>query len=194
MLYSATKYIGGHSDVIAGACLGSKELIGRVKTFRTFLGCMAGPWTGWLLMRSLETLKVRMDQQVTNAAKIVAFLNDHPKIEKVYYLGNLKPKDGRQYDIYKRQCDCDGAMIAFDVKGGEKEAFKFLDSMKLVKLAVSLGGTESLAEHPATMTHADVSTEMKDKMSITNKMIRLSVGVENPNDLIWDIEQALEQV
>ncbi len=194
VLYSATKYIGGHSDVIAGACLGSKELIGRVKTFRTFLGCMAGPWTGWLLMRSLETLKVRMDQQATNAANIVAFLNAHPKIEKVYYLGNLKPEDGRQYDIYKRQCACDGAMIAFDVKGGEKEAFKFLDSMKLVKLAVSLGGTESLAEHPATMTHADVSTEMKDKMSITNKMIRLSVGVENPKDLIWDIEQALERV
>lgn len=194
VLYSATKYIGGHSDVIAGACLGSKELIGRVKTFRTFLGCMAGPWTGWLLMRSLETLKVRMDQQASNAAHIVEFLNAHPKIEKVYYLGNLKPEDGRQYDIYKRQCGCNGAMIAFDVKGGEKEAFKFLDSMKLVKLAVSLGGTESLAEHPATMTHADVSTEMKDKMSITNKMIRLSVGVENPKDLIWDIEQALEQV
>ncbi|MTI20099.1 aminotransferase class I/II-fold pyridoxal phosphate-dependent enzyme, partial [Fulvivirga sp. RKSG066] len=194
VIYSATKYIGGHSDVIAGACLGSKELIARVKGFRTFLGCMAGPWTGWLLMRSLETLKVRMDKQAENAAAIVEYLNQHPKIEKVYYLGNLKPEDGRQYNIYKNQCDSNGAMIAFDVKGGEKEAFAFLDNMKLVKLAVSLGGTESLAEHPATMTHADVEPEMKDRMSITEKMIRLSVGVENHKDLIWDIEQALEKV
>jgi len=194
VIYSATKYIGGHSDVIAGACLGSKELMARVKGFRTFLGCMAGPWTGWLLMRSLETLKVRMDKQAENAAQIVEFLNKHPKIEKVYYLGNLKPEDGRQYDIFKRQYESNGAMIAFDVKGGEKEAFKFLDSMKLVKLAVSLGGTESLAEHPATMTHADIAPEMQEKMSISEKMVRLSVGVENPKDLIWDIEQALERV
>jgi methionine-gamma-lyase len=194
VIYSATKYIGGHSDVIAGACLGSKALIGRVKTFRTFLGCMAGPWTGWLLMRSLETLKVRMDKQATNAEEIAKFLSTHPKIQKVYYLGNLKPEDGRQYEIYKRQCKTNGAMIAFDVKGGEKEAFQFLDNMKLIKLAVSLGGTESLAEHPASMTHADVALEMKDKMSITNNMIRLSVGVENYNDLIWDIDQALSSI
>lgn len=194
IIYSATKYIGGHSDVIAGACLGSKELIARVKGFRTFLGCMAGPWTGWLLMRSLETLKVRMDKQAQNASEIVKFLNSHPKIEKVYYLGNLTKDDGAQYDIYKKQCKSDGAMIAFDIKGGEKEAFAFLDGMKLIKLAVSLGGTESLAEHPATMTHADVAPEMKDKMNITEKMIRLSVGVENHKDLIWDIEQALSKV
>ena len=194
VLYSATKYIGGHSDVIAGACLGAKELIGRVKTFRTFLGCMAGPWTGWLLMRSLETLKVRMDMQSKNAREIVAYLNDHPKVEKVYYPGNIKPEQKRQYAIYKKQCKSDGAMISFDIKGGEREAFKFLDSIQLIKLAVSLGGTESLAEHPATMTHADVAPEIRQKMSITDKMIRLSVGVENYKDLIWDIEQALEKV
>lgn len=194
VIYSATKYIGGHSDVIAGACLGSKDLIARVKGFRTFLGCMAGPWTGWLLMRSLETLKVRMDKQAQNAAEIVEFLNNHPKVEHVYYLGNLTSDHGRQYEIFKNQCKSAGAMIAFDVEGGEKEAFTFLDSMKLVKLAVSLGGTESLAEHPATMTHADVAPEMKAKMNITDKMIRLSVGVENHKDIIWDIEQALTKV
>jgi len=194
VIYSATKYIGGHSDVIAGACLANKELIGRVKTFRTFLGCMAGPWTGWLLMRSLETLKVRMDKQAQNASKIAEFLNNHDKVEQVYYLGNLSEKDGRQFDIQQRQCSCNGAMISFDIKGGEKEAFKFLDSMKLIKLAVSLGGTESLAEHPATMTHADVSEGLKVKMNITSKMIRLSVGVENHNDLIWDINQSLDKV
>lgn len=194
VLYSATKYIGGHSDVIAGACLGSKELIGRVKVLRTFLGCMAGPWTGWLLMRSLETLKVRMDQQALNAEKIVSFLNEHPLVEKVYYPGNLGPEHGRQYEIYRKQCKSNGAMVSFDIKGGEKEAFKFLNSMKLIKLAVSLGSTESLAEHPATMTHADVDPELRQKMSITDKMIRLSVGVENYRDIIWDIEQALERV
>ncbi|UII34413.1 cystathionine gamma-synthase family protein [Fulvivirga ulvae] len=194
VIYSATKYIGGHSDVIAGACLGSKELIGRVKVLRTFLGCMAGPWTGWLLMRSLETLKVRMDQQAENAAKVAEFLNHHPMVEKVYYLGNITPEDSRQYEIHQRQSKSNGAMVSFDIKGGEKEAFKFLNSMKLIKLAVSLGSTESLAEHPATMTHADVDPELRKKMSITDKMIRLSVGVENYKDIIWDIEQALEKV
>lgn len=195
VLYSATKYIGGHSDVIAGACLGSKELMGRVKGLRTFLGNMAGPWTGWLLMRSLETLKVRMDQQATNAKYVAEFLNDHPKVEAVYYLGNTA-KNGTETDkeVIKRQFKSYGAMIAFDIMGGEKEAFQFLDSLKLIKLAVSLGGTESLAEHPQTMTHADVDNEDKKAMNITEKLIRLSIGVENYNDIISDIEQALKSI
>ncbi len=192
VLYSATKYIGGHSDLIAGACLGSKELIGRVKVLRTFLGNMAGPWTGWLLLRSLETLKARMDIQASNAIKIADFLNNHPKVEKVYYLGNIKPEDGEQYKILKKQCVGNGAMISFDIKGGEKEAFKCLNSLKLIKLAVSLGSTESLAEHPATMTHADVNVEEKQLLCISEKMIRLSIGVEHYEDIIYDIEQALD--
>ena len=191
VLYSCTKYIGGHSDVIAGACLGSFELIKRVKGLRTFLGNMAGPWTGWLLLRSLETLKARMDIQAANAIKVAEYLNNHPKVEKVYYLGNIKEEDGLQYEILKRQCISNGAMISFDIKGGEKEAFKFLNSLKLMKLAVSLGSTESLAEHPATMTHADVDEQSKKELSITEKMVRLSIGVENYNDIIWDIDQAL---
>ena len=193
-LYSATKYIGGHSDVIAGAACGSKAVIGRLKVLRTFLGNMAGPWTGWLLLRSLETLKVRMDEQAKNAKKLVEFLKKHPKIETIYYLGMLTPADGHQYEIYKKQYSTAGAMIAFDIKGGESEAFAFLNHLKLIKLAVSLGSTESLAEHPATMTHAGVDPEHKLKMNITEKMIRLSVGVEHYKDLIWDIKQALEQV
>ena len=192
VLYSATKYIGGHSDVIAGACLGSKELMGRVKGLRTFLGNMAGPWTGWLLMRSLETLKVRMDEQARNAKEVAEFLQNHPKVEKVYYLGFLTdPKDKA---LLEKQCSSNGAMISFDVKGGEKEAFAFLDNLKLIKLAVSLGGTESLAEHPQTMTHADVPSLDKDVMNITEKLIRLSVGVEHYSDLITDINQALDKV
>jgi len=194
VLYSATKYIGGHSDVIAGACLGSKALIERVKILRTFLGCMAGPWTGWLLLRSLETLKARMDIQAFNAEKVADFLNRHQKVEKVYYPGNLTSRDGEQYNIFKRQCLTSGAMISFDVVGGEKEAFQFLNSLKLIKLAVSLGSTESLAEHPATMTHVDVGEDHKKALSITEKMVRLSIGVENYNDIIGDINQALNSI
>jgi methionine-gamma-lyase len=193
-LYSATKYIGGHSDVIAGACCGSKENIARIKTLRTFLGNMAGPWTGWLLLRSLETLKVRMEEQAKNAEIVAHYLNNHPKIEKVYYLG-LIPKNTPAYHIYRKQYLSPGAMLSFDIKGGgETEAFRFLNSLQLIKLAVSLGSTESLAEHPATMTHAGVDPAHRLAMSITPKLIRLSIGVENSEDLIWDIEQALRNV
>ena len=194
VLYSATKYIGGHSDVIAGACLGSKELMKRVKGLRTFLGNMASPNSGWLLLRSLETLKVRMDTQAINAEKVAAFLNTHPLVEKVYYIGNLSEKDGAQFNIKNKQCLSNGGMISFDVKGAEKDAFRFLNSLKLIKLAVSLGGTESLAEHPATMTHVDLDPALKNKLSITEKMVRLSIGVEFYEDIIYDIEQALSKI
>lgn len=194
VLYSATKYIGGHSDVIAGACLGGKELIHRVKVLRTFLGNMAGPWTGWLLLRSLETLKVRMEQQAANAQKVAEYLKHHPKVERVYYLGLLTEADGLQYEIHRRQHSSPGAMVAFDIRGDESQAFRFLDNMKLIKLAVSLGSTESLAEHPASMTHAGVEARHKAQMNITEKLIRLSVGVEHYEDIIWDIGQALEAI
>lgn len=193
VLYSATKYIGGHSDVIAGACLGSKELIGRIKVLRTFLGNMAGPWTGWLLMRSLETLKTRMEAQATNAIQVADFLVNHDKIVNVHYLGLIKEEDP-DYEIYKRQYSSSGAMLAFEVKGGEAEAFRFLNSLKLIQLAVSLGSTESLVQHPKTMTHADVDPADKKAIGITDSLVRLSVGVENTEDLIWDIGQALEKV
>ncbi len=195
VIYSATKYIGGHSDLVAGACLGSAELIGRVKGMRTFMGNMAGPHTGWLLMRSLETLKLRMEKQAQNAEKVAEFLNSHPKVDKVYYLGNLTEADGRQYKIFKEQCGGNkGAMVAFDIKGGEKAAFRFLNSMKLIKLAVSLGSTESLAEHPATMTHSDVDEDIRQEIAITESLVRISVGVEDAKDIIWDIEQALTSI
>jgi len=194
ILYSATKYIGGHSDLIAGACLGSKELIKRVKGLRTFLGNMASPYTGWLLLRSLETLKARMDIQAANADKIADFLNEHPAVEKVYFPGNLTEEDGHQYQIRQRQCLSNGGMISFDIKGAEKDAFAFLNALELIQLAVSLGSTESLAEHPATMTHVDVDPDLRKKLSITEKMVRLSVGVENSDDLIDDIAQALGRI
>jgi len=193
VFYSATKYIGGHSDLIAGVCLGSSELMLRVKTMRTFLGTMGGPWTGWLLLRSLETLKLRMTCQTKNARYLADFLGDHPRVEKLYYLGHLAEKDP-QYQLYRKQCAGPGAMIAFDIVGGEEEAFRFLNALQLIKLAVSLGGTESLAEHPFTMTHADVEPELKRGVGISEKMVRLSVGVEYPEDLVADLKQALETV
>jgi methionine-gamma-lyase len=195
VIYSATKYIGGHSDVIAGACLGSKELMARIKGLRTFLGNMAGPWTGWLLMRSLETLKVRMEEQAKNAVEVAKFLRTHPKVTHVYYLGFI-PEQGTETEkrIYAEQYTSSGAMIAFDIAGGEKEAFTFLNNLKLIKLAVSLGSTESLAEHPATMTHADVPLDVKEAMKISPALVRLSVGVEHYEDIISDITQALSRV
>jgi len=193
-LYSATKYIGGHSDVIAGAVCANNELISRVKSLRTFLGSMAGPWEGWLLLRSLETLKIRMEQQAANAIEVAAFLNEHPKVEHVYYPGLLKPENKQQFDIYNKQYLSPGAMLSFDIKGGEKEAFLFLNHLKMIKLAVSLGSTESLTEHPATMTHAGVDEKHRINMGITEKMIRLSVGIENVKDIIWDVKQALDAV
>jgi len=193
VLYSATKYIGGHSDVIAGACLGSSAHIKRIKGLRTFLGNMAGPWTGWLLLRSLETLKARMELQARNAEAVAKFLKYHIKVEKVYYLGFIEETD-EKYPVYKKQLSCAGAMVSFDVLGGEKEAFAFLNNLKLIKLAVSLGSTESLAEHPASMTHIGIPKAERDQLSITDKMVRVSVGVENADDLIWDIDQALQHV
>ncbi len=193
VVYSATKFLGGHSDLIAGVTLGNAALMKQVKQFRTFAGNMASPWTGWLLMRSLETLKLRMTSQMKNARYVADFLAEHPKVEKVYYLGHLTPEDP-QYAIYRKQCLAPGSMISFDLYGGKPAAFRFLNHLKLIKLAVSLGSTESLAEHPATMTHADVPPEEQQRMGISDKMIRLSIGVEHPEDLIADIEQALQAV
>lgn len=192
VLYSATKYIGGHSDVIAGACLGYKKHMTRIKTLRTFLGNMAAPWTGWLLMRSLETLKVRMETQSHNAQILAEVLVKNPKVKKVLYPGLLKTTDAA-YPIYRKQCLSPGAMISFEVKGGEKETFKVLNNLKLIKLAVSLGSTESLAEHPATMTHSDLSNAERKRMGISENLIRLSVGIENTEDLIWDLEQSISK-
>lgn len=192
VLYSATKYIGGHSDLIAGAVLGNAELMKRVKTLRTFLGNMLSPNTAWLLLRSLETLKVRMDTQTKNAQQVAQFLVKHPKVKKVNFLGLLGKKSAN-YQLYKKQCNAPGAMISFEIDGGEKEAFALMNRLKLFKLAVSLGSTESLVEHPATMTHAGVAPEHREKIGITASLIRLSIGVENVEDIIWDLNQAFEQ-
>jgi len=193
VLYSATKYIGGHSDLVAGAASGSLEIINRLKGMRVFMGNMASPFTCWLITRSLETLKIRMEKSAENAKKIAEILNGHSKIEKVHYL-SLIDKNTEQYKVYKKQYSSSGGMISIDIKGGEKEAFKFLDNLKLVKLAVSLGGTESLACHPFSMTHADVSLETKNKIGMGESLVRLSIGIEDVDDLINDIKNSLDKI
>ncbi|MFK7756164.1 MAG: cystathionine gamma-synthase family protein [Flavobacteriales bacterium] len=193
VMYSATKYIGGHSDLIAGAVLGNAELMQRVKVLRTFLGNMASPNTCWLLTRSLETLKVRMDQQARNAEAVANYLITHALVTKVNYLGLLK-EGTEEHDLYKKQYSAPGAMISFYIKGGEKEAFTFLNHLKLFKLAVSLGSTESLAQHPASMTHIGLEPSHKARIGITDQLVRLSIGVENSDDLIDDIGRAFEAV
>lgn len=192
-VYSATKFLGGHSDLIAGAVVGSKTLLKEVKAMRTFMGTMCDPNTGWMLMRSLETLKLRMERAAQSAAVVADWLREHPLCTRTYYLGHLA--DGSaQADIYRRHCLSPGSMISFDIRGGEAEAFGFLNALQLVKLAVSLGGTESLAEHPATMTHSDIAPPLQREMGITEQMIRLSIGVEDPQDLIADLTQAFAAV
>ncbi len=189
-LYSATKFLGGHSDLIAGVCSGSGPLLAKVREMRTFLGSMASPWEGWLLLRSLETLKIRMTEQARNARVVARHLAAHPRVERVYYPG-LLDADSPQGRLFFRQCLGPGSMISFDVKGGRARAYRFLDALRLVHLAVSLGGTESLAEHPATMTHCDVSAADKQRFGIGEGMVRLSVGIENPEDLVADLDAAL---
>ncbi|HPC84579.1 MAG TPA: aminotransferase class I/II-fold pyridoxal phosphate-dependent enzyme [Thermoanaerobaculaceae bacterium] len=191
ILYSGTKFIGGHSDVVAGLALGSKALIGTIKVMRTILGANAAPDTAWLILRSLSTLHIRMEKQQENARKVVDFLHTHPKVVRVAYPGDPSMGD-EQVERWRRQLSGTGSVLSFFVDGGEKEAFAVLDRVRLMKLAVSLGGVESLIEHPHTMTHADMTEEEKARAGITPSMIRLSVGLEDPDDLVADLRQALD--
>ena len=191
--YSATKFLNGHSDVIAGCAMGSKQVIGPIKTLRTFLGSMIAPYTAWLLTRSLETLHLRMAKQGENAEKVVNYLMSHKSVKTVSFPG-IETMGEKQNEIFKRQCLGSGAMISFEVFGGEKEAFKFLNNLKLIKLAVSLGSNESLAQHPYSMTHADVPDDIKLKIGINQGLIRLSVGIENAEDIISDLNNAFKEI
>lgn len=193
VIYSATKYIGGHSDVIAGAVLGNSVHIKKIKELRSFLGNMASPFTCWLILRSLETIKLRMEKQTDNAILIANALKNHPKIEKINFIGNLE-EGSKQKEIYDKQCLGPGAMISIYVKGGEKEAFTVLDNVTIPKLAVSLGSTEALIQHPATMTHAGLDPIEKLELDITDNLIRLSIGLENPYDVIDDMKAALDMI
>ncbi|PXA85525.1 cystathionine gamma-synthase family protein [Nostoc sp. 3335mG] len=193
VVYSLTKYAGGHSDLVAGGVSGRKAWIDPIRMMRNTIGTISDPNTAWMLLRSLETLELRMSRAGENAAKVCEFFRDHPKVESVGYLGFLK--DGsRQADIYNRHCTGAGSTFSLYLKGGERESFAFLDALKIAKLAVSLGGTETLASCPAAMTHLSVPDQRKLELGITDNLVRISVGVENADDLIADFDQALKAV
>jgi methionine-gamma-lyase len=196
VVYSLTKYAGGHSDLVAGGVLGSKAHINTIRMMRNTIGTICDPNTAWMLMRSLETLELRMSRAGENAVKVCEFLRQHPKVERVGYLGFLHDTPGmeRQADIYARHCTGAGSTFSLIVNGGETEAFAFLDALKIAKLAVSLGGTETLASHPAAMTHLSVPEARKQALGITDNLVRISIGVEDADDLIADFAQALDSI
>jgi methionine-gamma-lyase len=192
-VYSLTKYAGGHSDLVAGALVGSRAVIDKARMMRNVMGGICDPNTAWMLMRSLETLELRMTRAGENAEKVCAFLRDHPKVEKIGYLGFLE-EGSSQADIYRRHCTGAGSTFSLYLKGGEKEAFAFLDNLSIAHLAVSLGGTETLASAPAAMTHLSVPEERKKQLDITDNLVRISIGVEDADDLIADFANALQAV
>lgn len=192
VVYSLTKYVGGHSDLVAGSVSGAKKWIDPVRMLRNTMGGIADPNTAWMLMRSLETVELRMTRAGENATKVCAWLAAHPKVEKLGYLGMID--DPRQQDIYTRHCSGAGSTFSLYIKGGEAEAFRFLDNLKIAKLAVSLGGTETLASLPAAMTHLSVPDARKAQLGITDNLVRVSIGIEDADDLIADFDQALAAV
>lgn len=189
-LYSLTKYVGGHSDLIAGAVMGRAELMRPVKLLRGAIGTQLDPNSCWMLGRSLETLALRMEKADANARAVAAFLREHPKVAKLHYLP-FAPDGSAEAALFARQCSGAGSTFSFDIVGGQEAAFRFLNALQIVKLAVSLGGTESLASHPAAMTHSGVPIEVRERMGVLETTIRLSIGVEHPDDLIADLTAAL---
>ncbi|GAA4166838.1 cystathionine gamma-synthase family protein [Shinella granuli] len=190
-LYSLTKYVGGHSDLIAGAALGRKAVMKQVKALRGAIGTQLDPHSCWMLGRSLETLQIRMERANSNAAAVAEFLREHPKVEAIHYLPFYDPASpaGR---TFAAQCSGAGSTFSFDIKGGQPSSFRFLNALKIFKLAVSLGGTESLASHPATMTHSGIPVEVRQRIGVLESTIRLSIGIEHPDDLVADLVQALD--
>ena len=190
---SLTKYCGGHSDLLAGGVSGRKELIDHLRMQRTTWGNHLDPYTSWLVLRSLESVAVRTERAMQNARGVAEFLRDHPKVAGVTYLGFLEPGTVRRA-VYDRQCKAAGSTFSFHLHGGEAEAFRMLDQLKLLKLAVSLGGSETLICHSASTTHYAVPPAKRLAGGITDGTIRLSVGLEHVDDLIGDLRQALEAV
>jgi methionine-gamma-lyase len=193
VMYSLTKYVGGHSDLVAGGVVGSRETVGPIKKLRGALGTQLDPNTAWMIMRSMETLALRMERSAQNAALVAKYLAAHPKVASVNYLGFLAESDPRAA-VFRSQCQSAGSTFGFAVKGGEAEAFRLLDALQVIKLAVSLGGTETLMSHPASTTHSGVAKQTRDRLGVTDALIRISVGIEHPDDLIADLAAALEAV
>ncbi|MCF8709741.1 cystathionine gamma-synthase family protein [Rhizorhapis sp. SPR117] len=189
-IYSLTKYAGGHSDLIAGGVTGKLEHVRKIVQMRSAMGTQLDPHSCWMLLRSLETLQIRAERACSNARKLAEFLREHEKVAKVDYLGFLEDGDPRKA-VFERQSTAPGSTFSFDVKGGEAEAFAFLDKLAVCKLAVSLGGTETLVCHPSSTTHSGVAKALREEIGLSDALVRISVGIENIDDLIADVGQAL---
>ncbi|WP_212935881.1 methionine gamma-lyase [Bacillus hominis] len=186
VVHSATKYIGGHGDVVAGVTIcKTKALADKIRPMRKDIGGIMAPFDAWLLLRGLKTLAVRMDRHCDNAEKIVSFLKNHDAVEGVWY---------PEGDIASRQMKRGGGVISFSVKGGKEETQSFINDLHFITIAVSLGDTETLIQHPATMTHAAIPAELRKEMGIFDNLIRLSVGLESWEDIVSDLEQALKKI
>lgn len=188
---SLTKYHGGHSDLLGGCVTGSLARVGPVRKLRTLLGTHLDPFTSWLLLRSLETFPLRNRRATENAATVATFLQGHPKVESVTYLGFLEPGTPAR-DVFDRQCAGAGSTFSFRIRGNESDAFAMLDRLRVFRMAVSLGGTESLICHPATTTHYAVPPAVRKDVGVDDASLRISVGIEHPDDLVADLAQALD--
>ena len=192
VVHSTTKYLNGHSDSIGGAImLSNEEIYNKLKFNQNAMGPVLSPFDSFLVLRGIKTLPVRMEKHNENAVKIANYLESHPKVKKVNYPGL---KSHPQHELAKKQMSGFGGMISFEVKGELKEAKKFLENLKIFSLAESLGGVESLIEHPALMTHASVAKEEREKIGITDSLIRVSVGIENIDDLIGDLDNSFNAI
>lgn len=191
VIHSATKYIGGHGDVVAGLVVGTQEKMAEIRmTTQKDIGGIISPFDAWLLLRGLKTLAVRMDRHCDSAEKIAGLLAGHPSVETVIYPGH---ENNPQHGVMKKQMKKPGGMISFTLKGSKEEAQKFMDDLTMIKIAVSLGDAETLIQHPATMTHAVVPEESRRSMGINDSLLRLSVGLEAPEDIWNDLLQALDK-
>ncbi|GAB4293854.1 MAG: PLP-dependent aspartate aminotransferase family protein [Myxococcota bacterium] len=191
-LYSTTKYLNGHSDSLGGAVLVSDEqLYKRIKFSQNAGGAVLSPFDSFLVLRGLETLALRMERHNENGLKVARFLSSHPKVKKVYYVGLEKHP---QYELGKSQMSGYGGMVSFEIKGGYESAKKFLESLSLFAIAVSLGGAESLIEHPVSMSHASVKKDELEKIGVSDSLIRISVGIENVEDLIEDLNRGFKAI
>lgn len=192
VIHSGTKYIGGHGDVIAGLVVGDKQTIEILRrTTQKDIGGVISPFDAWLLLRGLKTLAVRMDRHCENAEKISMKLKDHPKVKAIYY-----PKDPKhsQYSIMKKQMSNGGGLLSFELKGTFEDAVRFVNQLKLIPIAVSLGDAETLIQHPASMTHAVIPAQIRREMGISDMLLRLSVGLEAWEDIWEDIQSALDHI
>ncbi|HAM49773.1 MAG TPA: methionine gamma-lyase [Nitrospiraceae bacterium] len=189
-LHSLTKYLNGHSDIIGGIIVGSNSFLKTLDTVLKNTGATLGPFEAWLTLRGIRTLPIRMEKHNANALRIAGYLEAHPSIERVYYPGL---ESHPQHELAKRQMSAFGGVICFEVRGGLQAGKKLMNSVQLCTLAVSLGAVETLIEHPASMTHAIVSREERMRTGITDNLVRLSVGIEDVEDIIQDLEQALEK-